>query len=909
MVDPVGLAGTIGTWVTVVLAILALISILTILQLWRDNRVRLDIALNSVNDRNKRFISPGLKFGTNVRIFRKVQIPVLRLGSFAEANRGPVSNAVYTANQPDSAEQQFEAGWAKFAVLLQKYTTEEESQKPLAPWRFAGKEQLVIRGERPQAWLPMDAAWVMAIALLGRYGLRDDQGTFTHVSQRVNPTFAPWYALEEGHNRFNRSPARRRSACEVIYGTTGNLGCLSQTEVSFDLQRRKEGQTLPIADETHSLRDLFCMAYGLLPCFEAQSVPLICLEDTRPPDINEDFLTREGKVARFFNNGFRKMPTVYRLEGTAFLDLFRHSDRDERFFNAFTGGTVPIIERWTDVTYDAAQSDQVILEIYEHYSGRSTSTSPWTRLPPSIFEIKAKLGDLLSPIEPEKRATTAVQWVHTRIGPKVLDQPLISKRDVHKMLDSLLNIRWSKRSISRRRADCAQWEGLLLMACLNYGIILHRVSLYGLRDLLACGSSPETVDVLKRQMMRTSKYASVLLDCEFHQRTTFTLMNVKQLLDKAIDQLEGKMNGPALQIVQILYVSDHEFRDIVDFSLVPPPEVRSMHEGDKLGIYSEQDKDELEKRVEEWQKHQDKKQEERLRKKRHKERRRQKKRKNRMKQEMIEKSEPENATGKSEILKGDQRLDSSGYAVQEMLMSASAHGTLTDAKGTGRTEVVSPDDQPEVDASIHDSGSVYTSVASDDVFPSEYFPSSTSRSVVKDVPGYEFTTEAAKKDMGQSPRLPPLRFEYVESTSSIGRENTTASVIVHKHDGSSVHFPVDLTSLQISSRKAQVSAPPGRVPEHANDHPVPSSTPPLGRMSSSATPPTTEMNDTGGSYSVTSTVLANDFVLLASIRAQTICYLWLTSLNSEDLVKFVGKLADEVLIGPLNPQSSGAEGV
>ena len=429
-----------------------------------------------------------------------------------------------------------------------------------------------------------------------------------------------------------------------------------------------------------------------------------------------------------------------------------------------------------------------------------------------------------------------------------------------------------------------------------------------MRDLSASGSSPETVDALKSQMMRTSKYASVLLACKFHQRTTSTLMNVKQSLDEVIDQLKDSKNSLALQIIQILYISDHEFRDLVDFNLVPPPEVRSSHGGDKLGIYAEQDKDELEKKVEEWQNIQDKKQEEKLRKRRHKEIRRQKKRENRTKREMVEKPMPETTTGISEILKNDQQSGPLDNTVQEKPMSPLTHGTPIDAKSSERTEIVSPDEKPEVDASIHDSASVYTSVASDEYFPSEYFESE-SRSVVKDVPGYDFTKRDAEKETTQSPRLPPPRFEYVESTSSIGRQNTTASVIVHKHDGSSVHFPVDLTSLHISSPKVQVSASQGTVPQHASDQPVPSSTPPLGPKSSSTTRPPTKTNDTAGSPIVTSTALANDFVLLASIRAQTICYLWLTSLDSDDLLSFVGKLADEVLIGPLNPQSSGAEGV
>lgn len=71
-------AGVIGTWVGAGIGIVALIGIIGPLLVWRATRTERFKAIAAVGEDSHGFISHGIPIWPNIRIFRRVRVPMLK---------------------------------------------------------------------------------------------------------------------------------------------------------------------------------------------------------------------------------------------------------------------------------------------------------------------------------------------------------------------------------------------------------------------------------------------------------------------------------------------------------------------------------------------------------------------------------------------------------------------------------------------------------------------------------------------------------------------------------------------------------------------------------------------------------------------------------------------------------------
>ncbi|KAK3360983.1 hypothetical protein B0T24DRAFT_643263 [Lasiosphaeria ovina] len=119
------LLSVVGTWVAAVLAVIALLGIIGPLLAIRAARSDKNRALNAVRDQEQRYITKGLKIGSQATIFRRVHVP--NLAPTYDTNRTDVPNIarnlapgeLLTFEFPE--HKKWNAGWAMLAATIEAY--------------------------------------------------------------------------------------------------------------------------------------------------------------------------------------------------------------------------------------------------------------------------------------------------------------------------------------------------------------------------------------------------------------------------------------------------------------------------------------------------------------------------------------------------------------------------------------------------------------------------------------------------------------------------------------------------------------------------------------------------------------------------------------------------------------------
>ncbi len=169
-IDPVALWSTIGTWTAVLLALIALVGIVGPILVLRAVRSERNEALNSLQDVDQDFFTPGIGIGRNFRLFHHVN--VLSLVSTFDSDSKQVFTIPRARRKWDLQKvkgTKCRAAWARLCRLLEAYSVVNDK-----------RGSLVLRDRH--SWLPVSRFWILTLGLLGRYGRRDGKGFTFNVN-------------------------------------------------------------------------------------------------------------------------------------------------------------------------------------------------------------------------------------------------------------------------------------------------------------------------------------------------------------------------------------------------------------------------------------------------------------------------------------------------------------------------------------------------------------------------------------------------------------------------------------------------------------------------------------------------------------------------------------------------------
>ncbi|KAL4948114.1 hypothetical protein BDW69DRAFT_189566 [Aspergillus filifer] len=156
--NAIDLAGVVGTWIAVFFAILALVGVVGPLLIYMNQRSQRTVALENVDDPARVYIGPGVRLCcSRARALRTVKVPILttspnipNLFSVMDNGRKMRSTASTT-------------GWIMLSDVLWNYNFDLKYGDGL---KFAETE----------SYLPVHKNWILLLGLLGRYGVRKDNG-------------------------------------------------------------------------------------------------------------------------------------------------------------------------------------------------------------------------------------------------------------------------------------------------------------------------------------------------------------------------------------------------------------------------------------------------------------------------------------------------------------------------------------------------------------------------------------------------------------------------------------------------------------------------------------------------------------------------------------------------------------
>ncbi|CAI6099522.1 unnamed protein product [Clonostachys chloroleuca] len=309
--DYVALWGTIGTWFTAILATIALISIVPPSRLFLDRMKERNRAFNAAHDIYGDYITKGVGFGREFRIFRKPKVPTLAPTYDFIADE-PTVIVIPGADKRWSLQlvnkTSCRTGWARFCRLIEAYSVTDGPVRNKAADGRTGR----LKFADGRTWLPVSRYWVLTLGLLGRYGERRDKGNFHPSALRrdldeerllvsTNSTSKQYDSDtddaslgSEISDIYSTSVYTNRRA-NTIRGITGTIRKLKPTSpgvdghtlgcpLSFELRNRSEiGEERK--DEVNPLSSLFWLAAGFLPLSnDPQDSIVASLEDPVPRD-------------------------------------------------------------------------------------------------------------------------------------------------------------------------------------------------------------------------------------------------------------------------------------------------------------------------------------------------------------------------------------------------------------------------------------------------------------------------------------------------------------------------------------------------------------------------------------------------------------------------------------------------
>ena len=259
MADSTNLAGVIGTWVAVALALIALLGIVGPVLVWRAVRAEKNRALQDAGAEPQPFIGRGFRFvGTNVRIFRRIRVPLLDKTppNKLEPLKWDISRYEDTRSH---------ASWVQLVYILCGYGVQ-----------FARGDNLIVF--HGKAILPLHRVWLLVVGLLGRYSFRVEAPTMDRrLSRRLRPSdvrFDLSHAEESSDLGDNISdsdaiPSRVRTRLNgnsgqiLITERVTGLGVEYADLIQF-VPRSQDGLSVLDKDDL-PLHDLLMMAFGCLP--------------------------------------------------------------------------------------------------------------------------------------------------------------------------------------------------------------------------------------------------------------------------------------------------------------------------------------------------------------------------------------------------------------------------------------------------------------------------------------------------------------------------------------------------------------------------------------------------------------------------------------------------------------------
>jgi hypothetical protein len=331
------IASTVGTWVAVFLALFALLGVLGPILVWRASRTLRNQALARLDAglaENGGFVSKGLYFTKDIRLFRRVKAPILR-------KEPQVQGHILTWNTNAKLPWQESASWVQLGAALRAYGL----AYPL------GDDLMYTEDGRTQ--LPIKPVWLLVLGLQGRFGIRKDSGKWPRKTPKGLPSKQPrpglnihrdttahqhrhliqdllnrpdhWaedFSYYGGHNDAARGLTRLAGVVGslTLYRTPG-----ANSVTTFATHEAEEIGPLPV--ETLSIASLFWLSVGCLPIGDRK---FLSLEDVQSIAVGPADDMDETTNARRRNRSsiMDRRPGVHFAEADAYDDASIHSDDD-----------------------------------------------------------------------------------------------------------------------------------------------------------------------------------------------------------------------------------------------------------------------------------------------------------------------------------------------------------------------------------------------------------------------------------------------------------------------------------------------------------------------------------------------------------------------------------------------------
>jgi hypothetical protein len=222
------------------------------------------------------FVTKGVRFGRDIRLFRRVRAPDLRHTPKLHG-RKPLWDLLATLPTKESA------GWVQLGAALQAYK-----------FPFDQGDCLILRDGR--SVLNVSRIWLVIIGLVGRFGRRKDQGKWPTKRPRGVQfgQAVPGLRLGNGHNpkpRIDRisTPAPddfrnwtyergMHHGSSGLHGLTGTMR-QSWNNTGLEFQLHPQHDVGQLSEEVLDVAALFWLAVGCLPSFDNNTV--YSLEDVQ----------------------------------------------------------------------------------------------------------------------------------------------------------------------------------------------------------------------------------------------------------------------------------------------------------------------------------------------------------------------------------------------------------------------------------------------------------------------------------------------------------------------------------------------------------------------------------------------------------------------------------------------------
>ena len=248
--NTLSLAGVIGTWIGASVGIVALVGIVGPFLAWRAKRTERFKAIAAVAQNSNGFISAGIPIWPNIRVYRRVRVPLLR--------REPdFTTLKFGWDIQRIPEQTSSSSWVQLGTLLRAYNA-------VVP---VGDELEIHSAE---THLRVRRAWILLVGLLGRFSIRHDRGQVKRQETAVLGVPSPNSVLPPQPLDIRMMRNLDYSDDEKLYGITGTLE-FSKDETSTTMRTTRvrislaQKHSLEFEPEILSFTQIFMLSIGCIP--------------------------------------------------------------------------------------------------------------------------------------------------------------------------------------------------------------------------------------------------------------------------------------------------------------------------------------------------------------------------------------------------------------------------------------------------------------------------------------------------------------------------------------------------------------------------------------------------------------------------------------------------------------------